>query len=147
MRFKKVYAHEEYSRISETPKSIPSSEETFIIKYDRSSHFFFALVYLSNGHRPGPLCNMKVWDYLRMENCPDGDTNLFKIRVDKHKTSATHEHIEIVLDDEIKKYFDIYYEYLRSRLDKELNDFFFPNANGKQVRTSDQSHFLKMLIS
>ena len=141
------YSSEEYRRLSSIFESLPTQPDDGTIRFMQLRTFIFVLVFLSNGHRPGPLCNMKVTDYLNMTVCADDDgNNIHKILTNKHKTSKSHGPVEILLNDEIKRYFDIYFQHIRPRFDKTECEFFFLNTQGQQVRNTDQSKLLRQLL-
>ena len=82
-----------------------------------------------NGSRPGPLENAKV---KRFKQATKTANNRWVILVDEHKTSRHYGPAELVVDDCLHSYLDIYVKYIRSAYVDDDEDALFVKDDGTQ---------------
>ena len=83
-----------------------------------------ALIYLMDFNRAGPLKNATLSEYQQLERCEDCRPAL---RVEKHKTSATHGPANLPLTHDIVQHLDMFvseYNYRPKLNAKETNQLF-----------------------
>ena len=98
-----------------------------------------ALIYLMDFNRAGPLKNATLSEYQQLERCEDCRPAL---RVEKHKSSATHGPANLPLTHDIVQRLDMFVSEYRPKLNaKETNRLFMsakPDNDMKQLAFSQR---------